>query len=85
MRLKIQEDHLKEWYNTLHTKRISEGWEIYKLYNKDYNAVKVRRKYLPNETAFNEDGYMYDMLFPEVGKTKDYLFLISKGYKIDLH
>lgn len=56
---------------------IPDGWEFYKKYIPKidgYAGLKIRRPYKPNELAFNEDGYKYDMIFPEE---------VKKGVNID--
>lgn len=54
------------------------GWEVFEAQGN--NRLKIRKPYNADEIAFNEDGYKYDMLWVEFGKTKYYLRLIELGY-----
>jgi hypothetical protein len=56
---------------------IPDGWEAYEVQS---GGLKIRKPYDANEIAFNEDGYKYDMLWVEFGKTRHYLRLIELGY-----
>lgn len=78
MKFKAQdvEDCVKANYHN----RFEEGWEVFKVYTEHFYAVKIRKTYDKDESAFNEDGYKYDMLYVDVNKTKDYLFFLDRGY-----
>jgi hypothetical protein len=84
MNFSIKRNDLIEWLNVVHKSLIDDGWEFAGFHNRDYNMVKIRKKYEENEFQFNEDGYKYQSLFPSVMNTKDYLFFKSKGYSIEV-
>ena len=83
-KLGISKKHIEEWAKSCLKSKFDEGWEIFKVYNADYiYAVKIRIQYSDDELKLNEDGYKYEQIFLNINKTKDYLFLKSKGYDVD--
>lgn len=84
MNIKIKREDLIEWLNVIHKQLILEGWEFCGFHNRDYNMVKIRKKYSEDEIQINEDGFKYKSLYPNEMNTKDYLFFKSKGYPIEV-
>jgi len=65
-----------EWLNLTQKEYISDDWEYYGTVS---NHIEIRKKY-----NYSYDGYRYKFLYLSIENTKDYLFLKSKGYKIDI-
>ena len=85
MNISIKRDDLIEWLNIVNKPYIDKGWEFAGFHNRDYNMVKIRKKYDKGEFHYNEDGFEYKSLFPNIMNTKDYLFFKSKGYPIEVN
>lgn len=84
MHIKIKREDLIEWLNVVNHSLVSNGWEFCGFHNRDYNMVKIRRLYTEGQIHYNEDGFEYKSLYPNVMNTKDYLFFTSKGYKFEV-
>ena len=52
------------------------------MYTEDFYAVNIRKSYDDNEIDFNEDGYKYEMIFLSMERTRDYLFMLDRGYDV---
>ena len=84
MYIKFEREHLIDWLNVVNKALIIEGWEFCGFHNRDYNMVRIRKKYEKDEMVMNEDGYKYKSLYPNLMNTKDYLYFRSKGYPLEV-
>lgn len=81
-KIKFKAQDVEDCVKTNNPELFEKGWEVFKVYTKDFYAVKIRKPYDEDEIAFNEDGYKYDMVYPSVQKTRDYLFFLDRGYDV---